>query len=187
MSGTLPPTASEISQRSPAGHLASRGPGPALAVLRIGLGLIWTLNLVFILDPANEFFSSFASTASSFGPSSLGGPGFAELVAANSTFFSVVIAVTTAYLAVAFLLGATTRVACVVGLVFNSVLFITQFGSTVFVPGGTDVGPMPIYIVAYLAIVAAGVPTLYSLDAWWATRRGSVHGITSPAPVSEGV
>ena|SRR5580693_3741428 len=180
MSATVAPT-----PPAEGNHRLRLRPGPDAAssgfvVLRIGLGVIWTLNLMFILDPANDFFSGFAATARSFGPTSLGGPGLAQFVASNSGLFSAVIALTTAYLAIAFLIGATSRMACLVGFVFNSVLFATQFGSTVVVPGGTDVGPMPLYLLIYLILAAFGTPTMYSVDAWWSARvRGVPPGLAA--------
>jgi uncharacterized membrane protein YphA (DoxX/SURF4 family) len=157
--------------RSAPGPVAS--PGHAIAMVRIGLGVVWTLNLLFILDPANQFFSGFSATAQSFGGTTIGGPSLSNFVASNSEFFSLLIAGTTLYLAVALIVGMTTRVACLVGLVFNAALLVTQFGTIVVIPGGTDVGPMPLYIVIYLGLLANGGPTLLSVDALWAARRAS--------------
>src|SRR5487761_265244 len=33
--------------------------GASIDLLRVGVGLIWVLNLIFIVDPANQFFSTF--------------------------------------------------------------------------------------------------------------------------------
>jgi uncharacterized membrane protein YphA (DoxX/SURF4 family) len=155
----------------------------AIASIRVGLGIVWTLNLVFILDPANQFFPGFSATAQSFGSTSIGGPGLANFVAGHSGLFSVMIAATTAYLALALLTGTTTRLACLVGFVFNSFLLVTQFGTIVVVPGGTDVGPMPLYLVMYLGLLAAGGPTLLSVDRWWADRHVSHDGARRPVPL----
>ncbi|MCI4335664.1 MAG: hypothetical protein L3K17_00490 [Thermoplasmata archaeon] len=152
-------------RRIPAGS-----PPRALALVRVGLGVVWALNLIFILDPANQFFSSFSDTAQSYAPTTLGGPALATFVSSQGDLFSAAIAATTAYLAVAFLIGLTTRLAALVGLAFNASLLISQFGSIVVIPGGTDVGPMPLYLVLYLALLAAGGPTLLSVDGWWLRR-----------------
>ncbi len=159
--------------------LPRASPASGLLVLRLGLGAIWALNFLFVLDPSNGFFSGFSATAQSFASTSLGGPGFAEFVAAHSALFGATIAITTLYLAVAFLLGVTTRTACLIGFVFNTALLVTQFGTIVVIPGGTDVGPMPLYLVMYLTVLAGGAPGRYSLDAWWASRR--LHGSVSAA------
>jgi uncharacterized membrane protein YphA (DoxX/SURF4 family) len=161
---------------------------PVLELFRIGLGIIWALNLVFILDPANGFFASFSATASSFAPTSAGGPGLANFVAGHPLLFAGLIAGTTAYLAIAFLLGFTTRMACLVGAIFNSVLLVTQFG-TVATIGGTDVGPMPLYLVLYLGLAVGGAGASIGVDGWlW--RSGLLHlrsmyqWIGSPPPAS---
>jgi hypothetical protein len=163
------------------GGASSAGPARGLAVMRIGLGVVWTLNLLFILDPANQFFPGFSATARSFGETSIGGPGLATFVADHSGVFSLLIAATTAYLAVALLLGVTTRIACLVGGVFNGFLLLTQFGTIVVIPGGTDVGPMPVYLVIYIALLASGGPTLVSFDRWWAARRNRAPGFAPSA------
>lgn len=147
-----------------------------LVALRLGIGAVWALNLLFIVTPANNFFGGFSSTAQSYAPTTLGGPAAAEFVAAHPALFSSVIAATTIYLAVAFLLGLTTRVATLVGTGFALALLLTQFGSTFMVPGGTDVGPMPIYIAVYAALFAGHAERWFSLDAWWANRRTARTG-----------
>jgi uncharacterized membrane protein YphA (DoxX/SURF4 family) len=159
-----------------------------MAVIRIGLGIVWALNLVFVLDPANQFFPGFAATAQGFSGTSLGGPALAEFVASNGGVFSVVIAAVTGYLAVALLLGATTRWACAIGFLFNTVLLITQVGSVAVLPGGTDVGPMPLYLVAYLGLLASGGPTIWSVDRWWAGRvtRPGTAGVDLRRPNRSG-
>jgi len=143
----------------------------ALLALRLGIGVIWTLNLVYVLLPANSFFPAFADTASSFGPTTLSGPGIATYVASHSGFFSVGVAVVTAYLAAAFLLGASTKVACLVGAGFNVTLLVTQFGQIAMIPGATDVGPQPLYLAIYVALfLSAGIEPL-SMDRWFARAR----------------
>lgn len=166
---------------------ARRGRSP-VEWFRVGLGLIWTLNLVFILDPANQFFPTFADTASSFAGTSASGPGLAEFVAANPMVFSLLIAGTTVYLAIAFLAGLTTRLACVTGAAFNSILLLTQFGQVV-VLGGTDVGPMPLYLVLYLGLFVGAAGSDFALDARiWRSgllRTGALfRWIGSPRPLS---
>ena len=128
------------------------------------MGVVWALNMIFILDPANQFFPTFRSTAVSFAPTSLGGPGVADFVAAHALVFAWVTAILTAYLAVAFLLGVTTRLACLVGGVASVVFLVTQFVSTFQVPGGTDVGPHPLYLLIYLILFVGGAGRYLSVD-----------------------
>jgi hypothetical protein len=137
---------------------------PATEVLRIGTGLIWLTNLIYIADPANRYWASFSATARSFAPTTIGGPGLAEYVSAHPFVFSWAIALITGYLAVAFLLGFTTRAACLVGGGFSGVLLATQVGSTFFFPGGTDVGAHPLYLLIYAALVLGGAGASVSLD-----------------------
>jgi uncharacterized membrane protein YphA (DoxX/SURF4 family) len=141
-----------------------------MVALRVSLGVIWATNLIFIADPANRFFSSFAATANSYAPSSLGGSGFPAFVAANPGFFAGLIAAVTLYLTLAFLLGLTTRLACVVGAAFAVVLLVSQFGTTFVIPGGTDVGPMPIYLAGYVALLIGRSDRQWSLDLWLSRR-----------------
>ncbi len=141
-------------------------------ILRIGIGVVWLLNLVFVLDPSNQFFGTFSSTALSFAPTSLGGPGVADFVAAHALLFAWLIAIVTAYLAVALLVGFTTRFACLVGILFSVVLLVTQVGSTFAIPNGTDVGPHPLYILIYVVLVVGGAGRALSVDHWiWSTHR----------------
>lgn len=136
------------------------------------MGLIWSLNMVFILVPANQYFSTFQSVALSFAPTSLGGPAVANFVAANWLLFSWLTVVLTAYLAVAFLLGVTTRFACLVGTLASSALLATQFLSTFQAPGGTDVGPHPLYLLIYLVLFIGGAGRYLAIDHWiWVTGR----------------
>ncbi len=135
-----------------------------IELLRIGVGLVWALNLIYILAPANSWFADFGATAQSYGPTTVGGPGLANFVAAHATVFSWLVATVTAYLAVAFLLGATTRIACMVGGVFSAVLLATQVGSTFSFPGGTDVGEHPLFLVIYAALVIGGAGRALSVD-----------------------
>jgi len=133
-------------------------------VLRLGLGAAWALNLIYIFDPANQFFTTFSATATSFGPTSLGGHGLASFVAAYPEVFSGVIAGLTVYLSAAFLLGLTTRVACLVGGAFNLALLLTQFGQISTFPGSTDIGAQPLYLVIYAALFFGRLETLPSVD-----------------------
>ena len=143
--------------------------GAAVDLLRVGVGVIWAINLVFILAPQNDFFPTFQDSALGYGPSTLGGPGVAQFVADHSTLFAACFAGVTAYLAVAFLLGATTRFACGVGLVFSVGLLLTQFGSTFFLPGGTDVGPHPLYMLIYIVLFLGHAGRYFAVDHWmWA-------------------
>jgi len=141
----------------------------ALALLRLGLGFVWLANVAFIVDPANDFFSSFANVAGSFGGSTLGGSEFASTVAAHPLVFSILIAGSTVGLAVCLLGDVWVRPACVVGAVFNLALLVTQWGQTVVIPGGTDVGPHPVYLVGYLALFVGYQPGVVSVAA--AVRR----------------
>jgi uncharacterized membrane protein YphA (DoxX/SURF4 family) len=142
----------------------------SIDLLRVGVGLVWVLNLVFIVDPANQFFSTFQDTALSFASTSFGGPGVADFVAANATVFAWVTAALTGYLAVAFVLGVTTRLACGVGGAASIAFLLTQFLSTFLIPGGTDVGPHPLYLLIYLILFTGGAGKYLAVDHWvWAT------------------
>jgi hypothetical protein len=155
--------------------------GHGILALRIGIGVVWAMNLLFVFDPANGFFTGFAATAASFAPTSLGGGGFPEFVAVHAMAFSFLIAGVTLYLAVAFLFGVTTRLACWVGSIFALGLLVSQFGMTFFIPGGTDVGPMPIYVAVYIALFTGHAERTFSLDAWWAARH-AVHAPSTATP-----
>ena len=132
---------------------AERSPGTTMEILRIGMGAIWSLNLVFIAYPGNEFFETFQSTALSFGSTSVAGPSLADFVSRTPALFAILVAGVTSYLAVAFLLGISTRLACIVGAAFSVALLATQWGSTFVIPGGTDVGPHPLYLLIYGALI----------------------------------
>jgi uncharacterized membrane protein YphA (DoxX/SURF4 family) len=149
-------------------------------MLRLGIGLVWAFNLVFIFDPENGFFTSFSATAASYAPVSLGGAGFPAFVASHSVIFSWLIAGVTVYLAIAFLLGITTRFACLVGGAFAIALLVSQFGGTFVMPGGTDVGPMPLYLAAYLALAVGRAERYLSIDAVLA-RHGHLGAVRSTA------
>ncbi|HEV2519106.1 MAG TPA: hypothetical protein VGX00_00590 [Thermoplasmata archaeon] len=153
----------------------------AIDVLRVGAGLVWLVNLVFIVDPSNRYWSTFSATALSFAPTTIGGPGFAQFVAQHPLFFAWTIAVLTAYLAAALLLGLTTRIACFIGASFSAVLIATQFGSTFLFPGGTDVGAHPLYILIYAVLVLGGAGKTFSLDAW---IRTALHRWRVSQPVT---
>jgi hypothetical protein len=174
------------SQPFPAGAPRARIPGAApapvpsaaparlsperrgLLALRIGLGLVWAANFVFIAAPANQFFPTFAQSAGAFAPTTLGGLPLATWVSTQPVLFSGLIAALTGYLAVAFLTGFTMRLAVVLGAGFNLLLLLTQFGSTFFFPGGTDVGPQPLYLVLYAGLALGDASRSYSIDAWMA-------------------
>src|SRR5271157_2690431 len=93
----------------------------AVEVLRIGLGIIWALNLLFI-------------------------------------------AIATGYLAVAFLVGFTTRLACVIGTVASAFFLWTQYTTTFAFPGETDVGPHPLYLAMYVILLVGGAGRYWSVD-----------------------
>lgn len=146
--------------------------GMSIDLLRVGVGLVWALNLIFIADPANRFFPTFRGTVLSFAPSSLGGPSVANFVAAHAAVFAWMTALLTLYLAIAFVLGVTTRLGCMVGWVASIIFLATQFLSTFQIPGGTDVGPHPLYLLIYLALFAGGAGKYVAIDHWiWATGR----------------
>ncbi len=92
----------------------------AIEILRIGVGIVWAMNFVFIVAPANDFFGNFGQVVLSLGPTSIGGSGLEQFVAAHAPFFAWLVAVVTGYLAVAFILGLTTRWACIIGGVFSA-------------------------------------------------------------------
>lgn len=138
----------------------------AVEFLRVAVGIIWVLNLVYIVAPPNHWFANFSATALSYGPTTIGGPGLAQYVAAHAVVFSWIVAIITTYLAVAFLLGVTTRIACFVGGIFSAVLLATQVGSTFVFPGGTDVGEHPLYLVIYFVLVLGGAGRTFSVDEW---------------------
>lgn len=143
----------------------------SLELLRVSIGIIWALNMVFILAPSNQYFPTFQSTAQGFGSQTLGGPAIANFVATYPMFFAWLIAVASLYLALAFLFGVTTRLACAVGIVASLFFFWTQYTMTFMFPGGTDVGAHPLYIVIYLALVVGGAGQYFSIDAQlWSTR-----------------
>lgn len=166
---------------------------PPFELLRIGTGIVWLVNLLFILYPPNDYWGNFSANALTFAPTTIGGPGFADFVSAHPLIFSWAIALVTGYLAASMLLGLTTRAACVIGCCFSGVLFATQFGSTFFFPGGTDVGEHPLYILIYLTLVLGGAGSSYSVDHvirdWWAGARlsRSRGGVPAVAAQSTGL
>ena len=158
-----------------------------LDVLRILMGLIWSANLLFIILPAAQYWSTFSEVAASFGPTTLGGPGIADYVAANPLVFSWLIAIATAYLAVAFLLGFTTRLACAVGFLASTAFLLTQWDATFSFPGGTDVGAHPLHLAIYVALFVGGAGRFWSIDSWvWKTGRARLawlaRWIATPSP-----
>lgn len=155
--------------------------GRMIEVLRIGLGIVWFANFFFVVYPPNNYWGEFATIAKSFAPVSFGGPGFPDYVAAHPLFFSWVVAVTTGYLAVAFSLGLTTRIACFVGSFFSAVLFAVQVGTIFIFPGGTDVGEHPLYILISGVLLVGGAGRSLSLDAWLRTSWAR-YAARRPAP-----
>lgn len=157
--------------------------GRALDLLRIMLGVIWTVNLLFIFLPASaaNYFDPnfFSSTAYSYAFSSVIGPGLPNYVAADPVFFSWLIAVGSVYLAAAFLLGFTTRLACLVGSAASVVFLLTQWNA-IFVWGwGTDVGAHPLYLAIYVALFVGGAGRYWALDAWlWRADRARPSWVT---------
>jgi hypothetical protein len=173
------------------GGTDSHGGAPAdrtrrgVALLRLGVGAAWLANVFYIADPANGFFTSFSGVAASFGSSSAGGPGFAEFVAQYSFGSSLLIAAVTISLAIAFLSDVAVRAACVVGAAFNVALLVTQWGLVATIPGGTDIGPQPLYLIAYGALWVGYRPgdlSLRSATIAWVHRRRATHGLPVRAP-----
>jgi hypothetical protein len=157
-----------------------------IELLRIGVGLVWAMNFVFIVAPANNFFGGFSQVALSFAPTSLGGPTLAQFVASHATVFAWVVALLTGYLMVAFTFGLTTRWACLLGGIFSAVLLGTQVGNTFLFPGGTDVGEHPLYLLIYIVLVFGGAGQTLSADHWisalLARRRASRAVQARPTP-----
>jgi len=162
--------------------------GRMIEVLRIGLGIVWFANFFFIVYPPNNYWGGFSGIARSFAPVSFGGPGFPDYVASHPLFFSWMVALVTAYLAFAFTLGLTTRIACFVGSCFSAVLFAIQVGTIFVFPGGTDVGEHPLYILISGVLLVGGAGQSLSLDAWigdaWARYRASRPVVPRPATPS---
>ena len=157
--------------------------GTAVELIRIGVGIVWFINLIFIVTPQNHYWSTFSANALAFAPSTIGGPGLAEYVSANPLFFSWAIALCTGYLAIAFTFGLTTRAACFVGSIFSGLLFATQFGTTFFFPGGTDVGEHPLYLLIYAGLVVGGAGSAHSLDVWLPQALADWRAARRVAPV----
>ena len=159
---------------------------PPIEVLRIGTGFVWLVNLLFIIDPANNYWGSFSQVAASFAPSTVGGPGLAQYVSAHPLLFSWAVALLTGYLSIALLLGLTTRAACLAGSFFSAVLLATQFGSTFLFPGGTDVGAHPLYILIYAVLILGGAGRAFSVDhalrTAWTKRRAAPRPLGAPVP-----
>ncbi len=151
-------------------------PAITVEVLRLGLGVIWTLNLIFVVAPQNAFFSGFSSTAAAYAPTSLGGPAMANFGAAHPLFFAWAIAGATGYLSVALLVGLTTRIACGVGIVLSLGLLVAQFGITFQIPGGTDVGPHPLYLLIYGVLLFGGAGRRLSIGSWLRVH-GTIDGL----------
>jgi len=160
-----------------------------IEILRIGLGIVWAANFFFIVYPPNNYFGEFSRIALTFAPVSFGGPGFPDYVAAHPLFFSWLIALTTGYLALAFTLGLTTRIACFVGGCFSAVLFAIQIGTIFVFPGGTDVGEHPLFILISAVLLVGGAGSSLSLDEWfrgaWARYLAARPTVTLP-PVPVG-
>lgn len=146
--------------------LAQDPGGLGIDLLRVGMGVVWALDLVFIVDPANDFFGSFRGIALSFASTTVGGSALSQFAAVHATLFAWVVAALTAYLAFAFLSGVSVRFACLAGFIFNGSLLITQWGSTFVMPGGTDVGPQPVYMLIDIVILVAGAGRYLSLRDW---------------------
>jgi uncharacterized membrane protein YphA (DoxX/SURF4 family) len=161
--------------------------GMAIDLLRVGVGLVWVVNMLFILDPGNQFFATFQDVAVSYAGTTVGGPGIADFVAGHAAVFAWLTAVLSAYLAVAFVLGFTTRLACLLGALASVAFFVTQFLTTFQIPGGTDVGAHPLYLLIYLVLFAGGAGRYLAVDnRVWATGRARfprlARWIATPRP-----
>ena len=163
----------------------AHSPSRMIEVLRIGLGLVWVANFFFIVYLPNDYWGQFPGIARSFAPVSFGGPGFPDYVASHPLVFSWLVAGITGYLAVAFTLGLTTRIACFVGSFFSAVLFAIQVGTIFVFPGGTDVGEHPLFILITAILLVGGAGQSLSLDAWtrsaWARYRAARPAVAGPA------
>lgn len=173
MSGPTPigdsPTSATVDPAGAAGPQSSPAverPQRAIDLLRIMLGVVWAGNLIFIFVPGADFWNQFSAVASSYGPTTPSGSGLTDFVASQPLLFSMLVAAVSVYLAVAFLAGFTTRLACAIGFLGSLVLFWTQYGSTFTVPGGTDVGAHPLYLAIYVALYVGGAGRLWSVDSW---------------------
>jgi hypothetical protein len=155
-----------------------------LELLRIGLGLVWAANLLFILDPANEFFPTFQATAQSYAPTTITGPSLPELVAAFPLPFALGIALITFFMAFAFLFGSMTKLGCLVGCGFSAILLVTQWSSTFYIPGGTDVGPQPLYLLIDGALYFGGAGQLLTLRTWISRNERVDLSALASAPAS---
>ncbi len=150
----------------------ARDPGGlGIDLLRVGMGVVWGLDLVFIIDPNNDFFGSFRDLALSFASTTVGGSALSEFAAVHATTLAWVVAVLTAYLAFAFLSGVSVRFACLAGFIFNGSLLLTQWGNTFAMPGGTDVGPQPVYMLIDVVILVVGAGRYLSLQDWLSVHR----------------
>jgi uncharacterized membrane protein YphA (DoxX/SURF4 family) len=158
-----------------------------LEILRLGMGVIWVVNALFILDPANNFFGSFSQTASSYAASTPGPVPFPLWVAQYPLAFSILIASVTVFLAAGFLTGYAVRIAAVVGSVFSLLLLWTQWGATFTMPGATDVGPHPLYLLVYLILYLGGAGRTLTLpEAVQALKSWGHRALPAlPGPVVE--
>jgi hypothetical protein len=191
-----PSSTAHATDPSPASGASAPGRGSRrperarmIEVLRIGLGLVWFANFFFVVYPPNDYFGNFASIAATFAPVSFGGPGFPDYVAAHPLVFSWGVALATGYLAFAFTLGFTTRLACFVGSFFSAVLFAIQIGSIFVAPGGTDVGEHPLFILISAVLLVGGAGTTFSADEWvrsWWARYRAAHPAVARPPVPAG-
>ncbi|MCI4368027.1 MAG: hypothetical protein L3K09_00470 [Thermoplasmata archaeon] len=154
--------------------------GMSIDLLRVGMGVVWALNLIFILTPSNQYFPMFQSMASGYDQTTFGGPGFADFVASYPVFFAWAIAIVTGYLAIAFLAGFTTRLACVLGALASIAFLLTQFYTTFALDGsGTDVGAHPLYLLVYAIMFTGGAGQYFAIDHWvWTSGNARVPRIS---------
>ena len=136
----------------------------AIELLRIALGGIWAVNLLFIVYPAADYWATFSTLVQSSVGGSSGAGTISGLVLDDPLLFAWAVAGVTVYLAVAFLLGIGTKIACVIGAVFSAALFGLGLGSTFAFPGGTDVGPHPVYLAAYAALYLGDAGTSFAVN-----------------------
>ncbi|WP_455379819.1 hypothetical protein [Acidihalobacter prosperus] len=157
-----------------------------LGVLRIGLGLIWCLNIWFHLHGAhlNHYVQQY-QVALKNGPHWLA-PWLNQVIAAfeaigphNAAIISVIIE---ALIALSLLTGWWGRAGSWLGLLYSLFMFSTvnTFAAPVGGPGYTDPGPWPPYIIDFILILET--------KAWQVCRLGNAQdtnvSIPRQAPVA---
>jgi len=157
-----------------------------LGVLRIGLGLIWCLNIWFHLHGAHlDHYVQQYQVALKNGPQWLA-PWLNQVIAAfeaigphNAAIISVIIE---ALIALSLLTGWWGRAGSWLGLLYSLFMFSTvnTFAAPVGGPGYTDPGPWPPYIIDFILILET--------QAWQVCRLGNAQSshvsIPRQAPIA---